>query len=103
MFETDAYSDLFARIAAVRGRREEFLDSVRAGDVALEAIFSVGAIDAVIGSMKVLPAVESLPDSGKVQTRRAFEAVDIAEDDLVSKVSAAQVRGLRSALELHAR
>jgi len=103
MFDTDAYATLFERIAAVRAHREDFLVSVRSGSVSLEEIFERGANDPVIGALKVLPAVESLPGSGKVQTRRAFDEVDIAEDGHVSHVAPAQLANLPAALEHHAR
>lgn len=103
MFESDAYAMLFERIAAVRAHREDFLVSVRSGSVSLEEIFDRGGNDPVIGALKVLPAVESLPSSGKVQTRRAFGEVHIAEDGHVSHVAPAQLAMLPAALERHAR
>ncbi len=103
MFETNAYANLFDRISATRAYREEFLATVQSGEIALQDIFERGATDPFVGSLKVLPAVEAVPGCGKVQTRRAFEEVGIAEDAHVEHVSDAQVSKLPEALERHAR
>ncbi len=103
MFETDAYTKLFDRISATRAYREEFLAAVQGGEVGLHDIFERGATDPFVGSLKVLPAVEAVPGCGKVQTRRAFEDLGIAEDAHVGDVSETQVSELPEALERHAR
>ncbi len=103
MFETDAYETLFERIAAVRVHRDEFLAAVKTGAVSLEEIASRGAADPNIGSLKMLTAVEAMPDSGKVQTRRAFADVGIAEDEHVDDVSPSQIADMPRAMECHAR
>lgn len=103
MFETDAYETLFERIAAVRTHRDEFLAMVKTGAMTLEEIVARGADDPVIGSLKILPAVESLPEAGKVQTRRAFADVGIAEDGHIGDISAEQIAEMPQAMERHAR
>lgn len=103
MFDTENYTALFERIAAVRAHRDRFLDELKGADLTLDELFERGATDPVIGSMKVLPAVEALPDAAKVQTRRAFEDVGIAEDALIGEVQSAQLAQLPEALGRHAR
>lgn len=102
-FDSDSYKALFTDIVAVRDHRCAFLDEIAGGDVSLEAIFERATTDPVIAGMKVLPAMESIPDAGKVQTRRAFEEVGIEESDHIDAVSAASIAGLPEALRKHAR
>lgn len=103
MFETDAHRALFDRIEAVRAHREAFLTEVSSGTVSSADVFERASRDPVVASMKVLPAIENLPDSGKVQTRRAFEEVGIEEDALIGDVAAAAIVALPDAMARHAR
>lgn len=103
MFSSAHYRDLFERIDAVRRHRDGFLEELSTGALDLDALFARADTDAVIASMKVLPAVEALPDSGKVQTRRAFEELGIAEDGHLVHVMPAQRTALPAAMERHAR
>ena len=103
MFETSQYDAMFEQIDAIRAHRAVFLTEVASGSLSLEDVFDRSAIDRVISTMKVLPAVETLPELEKVQTRRAFEEVGIAEDALVGHVEVSQVAGLPAALARHAR
>jgi hypothetical protein len=103
MFDTRPYAAMFEQIEAIRDHRAAFLAEVASGGLSLEDVFDRSVIDPVISTMKVLPAVETLPDLGKVQTRRAFEEVGIEEDALVRHVDGSQVAGLPTALARHAR
>lgn len=103
MFETDDYEALFGRIDQVRDHRGAFLDELAGGNLSLEAVFERAASDPVLTTMKVLPAIEALPTAGKVQTRRAFEEVGIAEDGHIGHVTDEQIGGLAAAMERHAR
>ncbi len=102
-FTSETYDELLSRIDDVRVHRAAFLDELSAGGVALEALFQRAGEDPVLAGMKVLPAVESLPQFGKVQTRRAFAEVGIDEADHISAVSAESIAGLPDALVKHAR
>ena len=103
MFETPQYDAMFEQIEAIRGHRAAFLTELASSSLSLEDVFDRSAVDPVISTMKVLPAVETLPEFGKVQTRRAFEQVGIEEDALVGHVEPSQVAGLPAALARHAR
>ncbi len=102
-FASVEYESLFARIGDVRAARQEFLAEVEAGSVNLDGVFESAANRPVIAGMKVLPAIESLPDIGKVQTRRGFAEVGIGEGDHISDVGPDARTGLPAALERHAR
>ncbi len=101
-FDDPGYVALFADAEAVREHRAAFLGEIKSGAVPLATIFERAAIDPVLASMKVLPAIEALPDAGKVQTRRAFEELDISEGGLIGDVSADDVAALPAAIERHA-
>ena len=101
-FDDPGYVALFADVDAVRTHRAAFLAEIKAGSVPLAQIFERCASDPVLGSMKVLPAIEGLPEAGKVQTRRAFEELEISEGGLISDVSAEAVAALPEAIERHA-
>ena len=77
---------VFDRIAAVRARRAEIHAAVVSGDLDYEGIFEVAGDDQVIASMKLLPLIESLDGVGKVQSRRALEALDLPETVFVAQV-----------------
>ena len=103
MFETDAYGQLFDRIDAVRTHRAAFLAEVAAGTLSPVDLFERASTDPVVASMKVLPAIEAVPNVGKVQTRRAFEELDIAEDAHIGDVPSDAVQNLVGALARHER
>lgn len=102
-FATEEYTQLFARVDAVRVHRAAFLAQVESGTEGLESVFQRSQTDPVIHGMKVLPVIEGMPDYGKVQTRRAFGDVGIDEADHLSAVTAEHIAGLPDALERHAR
>lgn len=103
MFETDSYQELFARIDAVRTHRNEFLAEIEAAPLACADIFERASVDPIISTMKVLGAIEALPDVGKVQTRRALEQIGVTEDSLIGDVPPSAAELLPSALARHAR
>lgn len=103
MFETVAYSSLFERIADVRAHRAAFIAEVSSGALTIDEVFERARRDDVVSSMKVLPAIENLPDAGKVQTRRAFEEIGIAEDAHIGAVTAEARAALPDAMARHTR
>lgn len=103
MFETPTYSALFEKISAVRAHRVAFLEEISSGGVSPVGVFERANVDPAVASMKVLPAIESLPDIGKVQTRRAFEELGIAEDAHIGDIAPEAIDGLGAALDRHAR
>ena len=49
------------------------------GSVSLKELLDQGQSDEVVGKMKVLNVLESLPGLGKVKARRAMDEVGISE------------------------
>jgi len=74
------------KAAAARRQRAELKEKLKMGSLSLKELFDQSERDEVVGKMKVLAVLESLPSVGKVRARRIMEDVDISE--------ARRVRGL---------
>ncbi len=74
------------KAAAARRQRAELKEKLKMGSITLKELLDQSDRDEVIGKMKVLAVLESLPGVGKVRARRIMEEVDISE--------ARRVRGL---------
>jgi signal recognition particle GTPase len=74
------------KAAAARRQRAELKEKLKMGSVTLKELFDQSERDEVVGKMKVIAVLESLPGVGKVRARRIMEDVDISE--------ARRVRGL---------
>ena len=103
IFDGDVYKDLFAAIAATKEQRDAFVAELETGSVTLSGVFDRARQDPVLESMKVLRAIEALPETGKVSTRRAFGDLGISEAGLIRDVTDAQIEALPKAIESHAR
>jgi len=68
-----------AKAAAVRRERAELKVQLKAGEVSLAALIDRAATDDVVGKMKVLVVLESLPGVGKVKARRTMDEIGIAD------------------------
>lgn len=101
MFEDASYGDLFDRVEEVKAHRDAFVDEIAAGDLALAALFERAESDPALSSMKVLPAIEALPETGKVSTRRSFDELGIDEAALIGDVPADSVAALPDAIVRH--
>ncbi len=102
MFDSAAYDDLFASIDEVKAHRAAFVSELKTGSVVLAEVFARASVDPVLSAMKVLPAIEALPETGKVSTRRAFGELGIDEAALISDVPATAIDALPSAIVRHA-
>jgi signal recognition particle GTPase len=74
------------KAAAARRQRAELKEKLKMGSLTLKELFDQSERDEVVGKIKVLAVLESLPGVGKVRARRIMEEVDISE--------ARRVRGL---------
>ena len=74
------------KAAAARSQRAELKEKLKMGSLTLKELFDQSERDEVVGKIKVLAVLESLPGVGKVRARRIMEEVDISE--------ARRVRGL---------
>jgi hypothetical protein len=82
------------KAAAVRKQRAELKDRLKMGSVSLKELLDQGQSDEVIGKMKVINVLESLPGLGKVKARRAMDEVGISETRRVQGLGDQQRRKL---------
>ena len=79
-------SAALAKAAAARRQRAELKEKLKMGSTTLKELLDQAERDEVVGKMKVVTVLESLPGVGKVRARRMMEQFNISE--------ARRVRGL---------
>jgi len=82
----EARQKALEKAAAARRQRAELKDRLKMGSLSLKELIDQSDGDEVVGKMKVLTVLESLPGVGKVRARRLMEEIRISE--------ARRVRGL---------
>lgn len=86
---------------AARARREraEIKDHLKSGRVTLKELLVKAESDEIVGKMKVLAVLESLPGTGKVKARRLMEQVGISEARRLQGLGAKQRETLLEAAD----
>jgi signal recognition particle GTPase len=82
------------KAAAARKQRAELKDRLKMGSVTLKELLDQGQNNEVIGKMKVLAVLESLPGLGKVKARRVMDEVGISDTRRVQGLGEQQRRKL---------
>jgi signal recognition particle GTPase len=82
------------KAAAARKQRAELKDRLKMGSVSLKDLLDQGQNDEVVGKMKVLAVLESLPGLGKVKARRVMDEVGISDTRRVQGLGEHQRRKL---------
>jgi hypothetical protein len=67
------------KAAIARRARAELKEKLKMGSLNLKELLHQSAGDDIIGKMKVLAVLESLPGVGKVKARRTMEEIGISE------------------------
>ena len=67
------------KAAIARRARAEIKEKLKMGSVSLSELFNQSDGDEIVGKMKVLAVLESMPGLGKVKARRLMEEVGISE------------------------
>ncbi len=67
------------KAAQARRMRAELKEKLKMGSLTLNELLQQAGSDEVVGKMKVLAVLESLPGLGKVKARRIMEEVGISE------------------------
>ncbi len=67
------------KAAKARQKRAEVKEQLKSGQLSLEALFAQGDADEMVGKLKVVSMLESLPGVGKVRARRLMEELGISE------------------------
>ena len=68
-----------AKAAAARRLRAELKEKLKMGSLSLPELFAQAGTDDIVGKMKVLAVLESLPGLGKVKARRLMDEIGISE------------------------
>lgn len=87
------------KAAKARKERAELKDHLKAGRVTLAELLGKADKDDIVGKMKVLAVLESLPGTGKVKARRLMEQVGISETRRLQGLGAKQRDSLLEAVE----
>jgi hypothetical protein len=90
------------KAAEVRTLRAELKEKLKMGSVTLPEVLAQAKGDDVIGKLKVLALLESLPGVGKVQARRIMEEIGISESRRVAGLGAQQRESLLAHPKLQA-
>ena len=82
------------KAAAARRVRAELKEKLKMGSTSLSELFDLADKDEVVGKMKVLTVLESLPGLGKVKARRLLEECEISETRRIQGLGVNQRRKL---------
>jgi DNA uptake protein ComE-like DNA-binding protein len=83
-----------AKAAEARKARAELKEKLKMGQISLESILADADKSDIVGKMKVVSVLESLPGIGKVKARRIMEQIGIAESRRVQGLGALQRKRL---------
>jgi signal recognition particle GTPase len=86
-----------AKAAAARRQRAELKEKLKMGSTSLKELLDQAERDEVVGKMKVVTVLESLPGVGKVRARRMMEEIKISEARRVRGLGAQQRESLLKA------
>jgi signal recognition particle GTPase len=78
------------KAAAARRQRAELKEKLKMGSLSLKELLDQADSDDVVGKMKMLAVLESLPGLGKVKARRLMDEVGISETRRVQGLGANQ-------------
>ena len=67
------------KAAAARRQRAELKEKLKMGSTSLRELLDSAETDDVVGKMKVVAVLESLPGVGKVRARRLMEQLNISD------------------------
>ena len=79
-----------AKAAVARRARAEIKERLKMGSLTLKELFALADGDEMVGKIKVLALLESLPGVGKVKARRVMDEIGIAETRRVQGLGAQQ-------------
>jgi hypothetical protein len=82
------------KAAAARRLRAELKEKLKMGSTNLQELFDMAEHDEIVGKMKVLSVLESLPGLGKVKARRLLEECEISETRRIQGLGVNQRRKL---------
>ncbi len=86
-----------AKAAEARRARAEIKEKLKMGSLTLSDLLDQAQSSDMVGKMKVLAVLESLPGVGKVRARRAMEEIGIADSRRVRGLGDQQRKSLLDA------
>jgi hypothetical protein len=86
-----------AKAAEARRARAEVKERLKMGSVSFRQVLVDAESDEMIGGIKVLAILESLPGVGKVKARRTMEQIGIADTRRIRGLGEQQRRSLLAA------
>jgi signal recognition particle GTPase len=86
-----------AKAAEARRARAELKEKLKMGSLTLNELLAQADASDIVGKMKVLAVLESLPGVGKVRARRTMEEIGIADTRRVRGLGEQQRRSLLDA------
>ena len=89
------------KAAASRRERAEVKNRLKNGGATLSEVLAEGATNEVIGKMRVLDLLQSLPGLGKVRARQTMERLGIAETRRLRGLGINQVAALEREFGSH--
>ena len=78
------------KAAAARRHRAELKEKLKMGSTSLKELLAEAERDEIVGKMKVVSTLESLPGVGKVRARRIMEDIGISETRRIRGLGAQQ-------------
>jgi signal recognition particle GTPase len=82
------------KAAVARRERAELKEKLKMGSVNLKELLDLAENSDVVGKMKVLAVLESLPGVGKVKARRTMEVIGISDTRRVRGLGEQQRKAL---------
>ena len=67
------------KAAKARQKRAEVKEQLKSGQLGLADLFATADADEMVGKLKVVSMLESMPGVGKVRARRLMEELEISE------------------------
>ena len=86
-----------AKAAEARRARADLKEKLKMGSLTLKELLDQSDADDIVGKMKVVAVLESLPGVGKVKARRTMEDIGISETRRVRGLGDQQRRELLKA------
>ena len=86
-----------AKAAEARRARADLKEKLKMGSLTLKELLDQSEADDIVGKMKVVAVLESLPGVGKVKARRTMEDIGISETRRVRGLGDQQRRELLKA------
>lgn len=71
-------AEALARAIELRTRRAEVKEQIKAGQVSVETALTIAQTDVIVGGIRVVTFLESLPGVGKIKAAALMESIGIA-------------------------